>query len=103
MLGFSKKSLKVFLPDHQTMFYHYKCSNWLLLYDVNKSLFGKGNFSKTKYEGGEYPMLSAKAVVVFVLVLPSTHCPSSCNLLYWLLRQWIKSLLVFLFSSGEIM
>lgn len=39
-------------------------------------------------------MLSAKAEVVFVLVLPYTHYPSSCNLLYWLLRQCFFSAVV---------
>lgn len=64
MLGLGKKLLKVFVSDFQAMFHHLECSNWLLLYDVNKSLFGEGKFRKTKCEGGKYPMLSTKAEVL---------------------------------------
>lgn len=93
MLGFGKKLLKVFLPDLQAMFHHWECSSWLLLYDVNKSLFGKGNFRKTKCEGGKYPMLSARAEVLclclfyhILIILPPVTCCIVCVPL-WLLRQ----------------
>lgn len=81
VLGFSKKLLEVFLPDLQTIFHHYKCNNWLFLYNVNKSLFGKGNFRKRKCEEGEYPVFSAKAEVLclclfyhILIILPPVTC-----------------------------
>lgn len=39
----------------------------------------KGKFRKTKWEGGKYPTFNVKAEV---LVLPYTHYPPSCSLLY---------------------
>lgn len=89
VLGFSEKLLKVFLPDFQAIFNHYKCSNWLFLYDVNKSLFGKGNFRKTKCDEGEYPCLVGRLKYsVYV-----------CFTIYWL-SSLLQPVVLFMFLSG---